>query len=132
MAENNNKISNKNNKKLLSEENNNLKEKKIKTGIFEHQFMSLMGSFNPTPKLSEDNINKLIENDDKHDERKFRDKREIRITAIIIIAIIMFIIFMFKDNIELLKDILIPIILSFFTAIGGYGYGYKKGKDADD
>lgn len=129
MAENNNKISN---KKLLSEENNNLKEKKIKTGIFEHQFMSLMGSFNPTPQLSEDNINKLIENDDKHDERKFRDKREIRITAIIIIAIIMFIIFMFKDNIELLKDILIPIILLFFTAIGGYGYGYKKGKDADD
>lgn len=132
MAENNNKISNKNNKKLLSEENNNLKEKEIKTDIVERQFMSLMGSFNPTPKLSEDNINKLIENDDKHDERKFRDKREIRITAIIIIAIIMFIIFMFKDNIELLKDILIPIILSFFTAIGGYGYGYKKGKDADD
>ena len=129
MAENNNKISNKNNKKLLSEENNNLKEKEIKTGIVERQFMSLMGSFNPTPQLSEDNINKLIENDDKHDERKFRDKREIRITAIIIIAII---IFMFKDNIELLKDILIPIILSFFTAIGGYGYGYKKGKDADD
>lgn len=132
MAENNNKISNKNNKKLLSEENNNLKEKEIKTGIVERKFMSLMGSFNPTPQLSEDNINKLIENDDKHDERKFRDKREIRITAIIIIAIIIFIIFMFKDNIELLKDILIPIILSFFTAIGGYGYGYKKGKDADD
>lgn len=129
MAENNNKISN---KKLLSEENNNLKEKEIKTDIVESQFMSLMGSFNPTPKLSEDNINKLIENDNKHDERKFRDKREIRITAIIIIAIIIFIIFMFKDNIELLKDILIPIILSFFTAIGGYGYGYKKGKDADD
>lgn len=132
MAENNDKISNKNNKKLLSEENNNLKEKEIKTGIVKRQFMSLMGSFNPTPQLSEDNINKLIENDDKHDERKFKDKREIRITAIIIIAIIMFIIFIFKDNIELLKDILIPIILSFFTAIGGYGYGYKKGRDADD
>lgn len=126
MAENNNKISNKNNKKLLSEENNNLKEKEIKTGIVERQFMSLMGSFNPTPQLSEDNINKLLENNDKHDERKFKDKDKEKRIFIITLSIffgliILSILSIFTDNTELLKGI-----------IGGYGFGYKNGIDADN
>ena len=136
MLENNSKISKKNNKNIYSKENNNLKEEKEhKTGIVKQEisrFLAMGDFFSPISKLSENNINQILENEDKHDERKFKDKREIRITAIIIIAVIMFIIFIFKDNIELLKDILIPIILSFFTAIGGYGFGYKKGRDADD
>lgn len=121
MAENNNKISN---KKLLSEENNNLKEKEIKTDIVESQFMSLMGSFNPTPKLSEDNINKLLENNDKHDEIKFKDKEKrifIITLSIFFGLIILSILSIFTDNTELLKGI-----------IGGYGFGYKNGIDADD
>lgn len=122
MAENNNKISNKNNKKLLSEENNNLKEKEIKTDIVERQFMSLMGSFNPTPKLSEDNINKLLENNDKHDKREFKEKRIFIITLSIFFGlIILSILSIFTDNTELLKGI-----------IGGYGFGYKNGIDADN
>lgn len=136
MAENNNKISKKNSKNFLPEENNKLKEKEIKTGIFNHQFMSLMSPFNPTPKLSENNINKLLENDDKHDERKFKDKKGKRIFIIILSIffglLILSILFIFKDNTELLK-IIIPSIISLSVGvIGGYGYGYKKGRDADD
>ena len=136
MAENNNKISKKNSKNFLPEENNKLKEKEIKTGIFNHQFMSLMGPFNPTHKLSEDNINKLLENDDKHDERKFKDKKGKRIFIITLSIffglLILSILFIFKENTELLK-IIIPSIISLSVGvIGGYGYGYKKGRDADD
>lgn len=136
MAENNNKISKKNSKNFLPEENNKLKEKEIKTGIFERQIMSLMGPFNPTPQLSEDNINKLLENDDKHDERKFKDKKGKRIFIIILSIffglLIIPILFIFKDNTELLKIILPSIISLAVGAFGGYGYGYKKGRDADD
>lgn len=70
------------------------------------------------------NINKLLENNDKHDERKFKDKEKrifIITLSIFFGLIILSILSIFTDNTELLKGI-----------IGGYGYGYKKGRDADD
>ena len=68
------------------------------------------------------NINKLLENNDKHDEIKFKEKRIFIITLSLFFGlIILSILSIFTDNTELLKGI-----------IGGYGYGYKKGKDADD
>ena len=128
---------NNNNENFLSEKTNS-KKNEIQNGIIEEisQFLSVSGSFNPISKLSEDNINKMLENYDKHDEREFKDKKGKRafiITLSIFFGLlILSILFIFKDNTELLK-IIIPSIISLSVGvIGGYGYGYKKGKDADD
>lgn len=68
------------------------------------------------------NINKLLENNDKHDEIKFKEKRIFIITLLIFFGlIILSILSIFSDNTELLKGI-----------IGGYGFGYKNGIDADN
>lgn len=68
------------------------------------------------------NINKLLENNDKYDERKFKEKRIlIIILSIFFGLIILSILSIFSDNTELLKGI-----------IGGYGFGYKNGIDADN
>ena len=67
------------------------------------------------------NINKLLENNDKHDEIK-KEKRIFIITLSIFLGlIILSILPIFTDNTELLKGI-----------TGGYGFGYKNGIDADD
>ena len=68
------------------------------------------------------NINKLLENNDKYDERKFKEKRIlIIILSIFFGLIILSILSIFSDNTELLKGI-----------IGGYGFEYKNGIDADN
>lgn len=66
------------------------------------------------------NINKLLENNDKHDEIKFK-KIFIITLSIFFGLIILSILSIFTDNTELLKGI-----------IGGYGFGYKNGIDADN
>lgn len=128
---------NNHNENVLSEKTN-LKENKSQNSIIEEisQFFSVSSSFNPISKLSEDNINKMLENYDKHDEREFEDKKGKRIFIITLSIffglLILSILFIFKDNTELLK-IIIPSIISLSVGvIGGYGYGYKKGRDADD
>lgn len=70
------------------------------------------------------NINKLLENNYKHDKREFKDeeKRIFIITLSIFFGlIILSILSIFTNNTELLKGI-----------IGGYGFGYKNGIDADN
>lgn len=70
------------------------------------------------------NINKLLENNDKYDERKFKDKEKrifIITLSIFFGLIILSILSIFTDNTELLKGI-----------IGGYGFGYKNGIYADN
>lgn len=74
--------------------------------------------------MYDNNINKLLENNDKHDEIKFKDKEKrifIITLSIFFGLIILSILSIFTDNTELLKGI-----------IGGYGFGYKNGIDADD
>ena len=128
---------NNNNENFLSEKNNS-KKNEIQNGIIEEisQFLSVSGSFNPISKLSEDNINKMLENYDKHDENEFKARKGKRVFIIMLSIffglLILSILFIFKDNTELLK-IIIPSIISLSVGvIGGYGYGYKKGRDADD
>ena len=70
------------------------------------------------------NINKLLENNYKHDERKFKDKEKrifIITLSIFFGLIILSILSIFTDDTELLKGI-----------IGEYGFGYKNGIDADN
>ena len=69
------------------------------------------------------NINKLLENNDKHDKREFKKEERIFIIILSIFfgLIILSILSIFTDNTELLKGI-----------IGGYGFGYKNGIDADN
>lgn len=66
------------------------------------------------------NINKLLENNDKYDEIKFK-KIFIITLSIFFGLIILSILSIFTDDTELLKGI-----------IGGYGFGYKNGIDTDD
>ena len=130
---------NKNNNKNLLSEKTNSKEKEIQNEIVKReisQILAMTGSFNPISKLSEDNINKMLENYDKHDEREFKDKKGKRIFIITLSIffglLILSILFIFKDNTELLK-IIIPSIISLSVGvIGGYGFGYKNGIDADN
>lgn len=122
---------NNHNKNVPSEKENSVSK------IIERGFLSMSSrSLNPLANLSEDNINKILENDDKHDEREFKDKKEKRIFVIILSVffelLILSIIFIFKDNNELLKIILPSIISLAVGVIGGYGYGYKKGRDFND
>lgn len=122
---------NNHNKNIPSEKENSVSK------IIERGFLSMSSrSLNPLANLSEDNINKILENDDKHDEREFKDKKEKRIFVIILSVffglLILSIIFIFKDNNELLKIILPSIISLAVGVIGGYGYGYKKGRDFND
>lgn len=127
----NNKISKKNNKNEPAEKENSILK------IIASEFLSTSShSLNPIANLTEDNINKMIETENKHDERKFKDKREKRIFIIVLSIffglLILSILFIFKDNMELLK-IIIPSILSLsIGAFGGYGYGKTRGKDIDD
>lgn len=67
------------------------------------------------------NINKLLENNDKHDEIKKEKRIFIIILSIFFGLIILSILSIFIDNTESLKGI-----------IGGYGFGYKNGIDADN
>ena len=68
------------------------------------------------------NINKLLENNDKYDKREFKEKRIFIITLSIFLGfIILSILSIFTDNTELLKGIIV-----------GYGFGYKNGIDADN
>lgn len=113
---------NNHNKNVPSEKENSVSK------IIESGFLSMSShSLNPLANLSEDNINKILENDDKHDERKFKNKKEKRIFVIILSIFfgLLILSIIFKDNTELLKIILPSIISLSVGVLGGYGYGYK-------
>lgn len=113
---------NNHNKNVPSEKENSVSK------IIERGFLSMSSrSLNPLANLSEDNINKILENDDKHDEREFKEKRIfVIILSVFFGLLILSIIFIFKDNNELLKIILPSIISLAVGVIGGYGSDTKK------
>lgn len=105
------------------------------------RFMSISGNINPlASKITEKNISEITELNNKHDERKFKDKRETKIFIIVIFIIsviaILFILDRFKNNTDFLKEIIPPIIgFGLGTVgggLGGYGIGYRKGKNSDE
>ncbi|ADG71446.1 hypothetical protein [Brachyspira murdochii] len=140
---------NKNNKDNSSkEQNQNIIDKNAKTSIINGQIKRtlsmVMQSSNPIVKLSEKNIDNMIEveketikckNDDRKDERKFILILAISLTVIFVLLILSILI-IFKDNTEFLK-IVIPPIISFAVGtigggFGGYGVGYRKGRNSDE
>lgn len=130
------------------EQNQNIINKNDKTSSIHSQIersLSMMiSSSNPISKLSEQNINKMIEveketikikHEDKKDERKFILILVITLTVLFALLILSILI-IFKDNTEFLK-IVIPPIISFAVGtigggFGGYGVGYRKGKNSDE
>lgn len=140
---------NKNNKENSNkEQNQSIINKNDKTSTIHSQIersLSMMiSSSNPISKLSEKNIDNIIEvekesikikHEDKKDERKFILILVISLT-IIFVLLILFILIIFKDNTEFLK-IVIPPIISFAVGtigggFGGFGVGYRKGKNSDE
>ncbi|WP_297208577.1 hypothetical protein [uncultured Brachyspira sp.] len=130
------------------EQNQNIINKNDKTSSIHSQIersLSMMiSSSNPISKLSEKNIDNMIEaekesikikHEDKKDERKFILILVITLTVLFALLILSILI-IFKDNIEFLK-IVIPPIISFAVGtigggFGGYGVGYRKGKNSDE
>lgn len=140
---------NKNNRENSNkEQNQSIINKDDKTSTIHSQIersLSMMiSSSNPISKLSEKNIDNMIEaekesrkikNDDKKDERKFILILVISLTLIFVLLILAILI-IFKNNTEFLKVVIPPIISFAVGTIGGglsgYGIGYKKGRNSDE
>ena len=139
---------NKNNKENINkDQNKNIIDRNDESSIVHSEIRRslsmMMSSSNPIVKLSEENINKMIDveketiqgkNNDRKDERKFILILVISLTLIFVL-LILFILIIFKDNTEFLK-IVIPPIISFSVGtigggFGGFGVGYRKGKNSD-
>lgn len=140
---------NKNNKENINkEQNQSIINKDDKTSTIHSQIersLSMMiSSSNPISKLSEKNIDNMIEaekesrkikNDDKKDERKFILILVISLTLIFVLLILAILI-IFKNNTEFLKVVIPPIITLVLGTVsggaGGYGIGYKRGRNSDE
>lgn len=140
---------NKNNKENINkEQNQSIINKNDKTSTIHNQIertlSMVMQSSNPIVKLSEENINKMIDveketiqgkNNDRKDERKFILILVISLTLIFVL-LILFILIIFKDNTEFLKIVIPPIITLVLGTVsggaGGYGIGYKRGRNSDE
>lgn len=136
--ENNKDVSKEVNNKNSALETEDIPEEMIESFS---RFMSISGNINPLAnKITEKNISEITELNNKHDERKFKDKRETKIFIIIIFIIsvisILFILDKFKNNTDFLKDIIPPVIGFTLGTIGGglsgYGIGYKRGRNSDE
>ena len=139
---------NKNNKESNKEQNQSIINKNDESSVIHSEIKRslsmMMSSSNPISKLSEKNIDNMIEaekenikikHEDKKDERKFIFKLVISLTVIFVLLIV-FILLIFKNNIEFLK-VIIPPIISFALGtvgggFGGFGVGYRKGKNSDE
>ena len=93
---------------------------------------SIMPMQNPiVEKLTPEHISTILTNSDKESERYFKQNQFNRtatfIFGIITLGILAFIMFVFKENIKDIHDILLSIVSAVIGAVGGYGYGLKKG-----
>ena len=80
-------------------------------------------------KINEEHITDIIKNGEASDKRDYeiitREKTFNFILAIAILIFVLLLCFIFRDNIQSVMSIIIPMI----TFVGGYGYGYRKAKD---
>lgn len=83
-------------------------------------------------KITDKNISELIDIQDKHDKREYNDKNFNRIFILLGVVIVGIFIIILKNYPDLLKTIVVPLISLLLGGIGGYGYGYKKGKDSNN
>lgn len=87
-------------------------------------------------KITPEHINQMLATDAKKVDLASKDRHEDRIFkyAIIITAIVAVIILcvIFRDNVEPLQKIIIPILSFVAGAAGGYGVGKSKNDKSDD
>lgn len=87
-------------------------------------------------KITPEHINQMLATEDKKVDIALKDRHEDRIfkfaiTFIAVIAIGVLCV-VFKDNIESLQKIIIPILSFLAGVVGGYGYGKTKRDESDD
>ncbi len=97
------------------------------------EVLSLFASIQSTPnplaeKVTSEHIGTVLTNVDKKDERAHKERNQIRwfiiTTMLFVFVFVGFLIVFLKDS----PDLLVPIIASIFSFIGGFagGYGYKS------
>ena len=81
-------------------------------------------------KVSSENISELLQLQKQENELIYKDSRNNRIVSIVAVSIVaifaIVIIILLKDQPELLKEILIPLISLIVGAVGGYGFGKSR------
>jgi amino acid permease len=87
-------------------------------------------------KLNTEHLTKIIENKERQDEREFRTSRDnkvfILVCLLIVFAFVLIFCLCFKNDIDMIKTIVIPVISIIIGGLGGYGLGYKKGLSSED
>lgn len=108
-----------------------------------HVFKSEVGvfsGFSPQlavmKKINEEHITTFLKTQDKSLDYNYKDDRNKKvffaIILIIVCAVILAIIGLLKDsNPEQMERIITVLVSAVLGAAGGYGVGYKKGKDGD-
>lgn len=102
-------------------------------------FMSLQASMVKTPesevakKITTGHIDQMLKIEERAMENSFAEKESNRkhslITLVLLIAFILLVILLLKDNSDLLETVLSFIFGGGLGAIGGYGYGISKKND---
>lgn len=86
-------------------------------------------------KLTPETLDKMIENEGKEAEMEYRDRNGARWATLIMILIgalfLLGMIYLLKEDTEVLKEIVVPFVTLIAGALGGYGFGYSKGKKSE-
>ena len=100
--------------------------------------MSFQGMFRPMDSYSKlidkNHLTQIITNAEEESKREHKaiesSKKYVFFTFLIFIVFIGSMAYIFKNNIENALKLIIPIITFATGALGGYGYGYRKGQDS--
>lgn len=86
-------------------------------------------------KLSPETLDKMIENEGKAAEMEFKDRKSARWTTTILVLIgaifLLVLVYFLKEDTDVLKEIVVPFVTLLAGALGGYGFGYSKGKKSE-
>lgn len=83
-------------------------------------------------KISPETLDKMIENEARETAMEYRDRNSARWATIIMLVIgaafLIAVVYFLREDPEILKEIVVPFVTLIAGALGGYGFGYSKGK----
>ena len=84
-------------------------------------------------KLTPEHITTLLENSNLESERYYENSKLNKILLTVIVAIILavftILVIVFRNHIKDIQELLIILLSSGLSGIGGYSLGYKKGQE---
>lgn len=84
-------------------------------------------------KLTSEHITTLLENSNLESERYYENSKLNKILLTVIVAIILtvftILVIVFRNHIKDIQELLIILLSSGLSGIGGYSLGYKKGQE---